>query len=111
VIRFLSRLRRGIASRFSRSFGPTLYGQDNIEKVFRFFRDHPDFRTPAACAQQTGLPESRCIAIKEYLYRARRLGAQSFGRHRPPQGFMRKRILGRFPWGMTRPHSRCQLQC
>lgn len=68
-----------------------------IDKVFNFYDKFDGFRTLQLCAKVTGLEEEKCRRIENYLLKERKIGAYVFEADVPPQKYMRKYILEKFP--------------
>ncbi len=74
----ITRVRQRFKRSLVRAAGVLLYREDDVRKVFEFFRGYDGRRTLQACSAETGLSPSRCRRIKKYLYRIRRIGAYCF---------------------------------
>ncbi len=95
----LGRLKRGVQAvvdeyKISR---PLKAQKHEIDAVLDFFCNFKDFRSLSSCAKNTGLDIDLCAQIKHHLYEQRKLGLYYFEADSPPQKYMRKFILERFP--------------
>lgn len=70
--------------------------EEEINKVFNFFSNYNGLRTSLACANITGISQSKCEKIKRKLYKQRKLGFYFFEAGIPPQKYMKDYIIKKF---------------
>lgn len=91
---------RNIRYNFKRNHLFTNIEQNNkteIAKILDFFTNYDGFRTLEACAEYTKIDINLCKIIKKYLYHHNKLGLYYFEAAVPPQKYMQKYILQKFP--------------
>ena len=75
----------------------TQFDEADIARVRDFFIEYNGFRSLEACAKYTGLSAGYIQDIKALLYSNRQLGLYYFEADKPPQEYMRRFILNKFP--------------
>lgn len=70
---------------------------EEVENILRFFAEYDGYRTHFMCSQITGYSEKKCGRVYAWLLAHRKLGAYYFEEGVPPQKYMQKYILDKFP--------------
>lgn len=71
--------------------------KEEIEQIYKFYTNYDGYRTDFMCSQVTGYSEEKCRRVQNALLKQRKLGAYYFAKDEPPQKYMRKYILKKWP--------------
>lgn len=93
----MSKLFEKLANTYNSYYVKYKCNEEEIDRILKFYTDYDGYRTDYMCSQVTGYEEEKCKRIHIELLKERKIGAYYFAKSEPPQKYMRKYILDKYP--------------